>query len=103
MQRLLSGQVGQFSREVRYRNKAGQTVFVLLQGVLLRDGLNEPHQLLAQAVDITERKQAEQERIQMTNLLRRAAALSRELPFVRGATGDEHERGDWSAVRQSGI
>lgn len=82
VQRLLSGQVGQFSREVRYRNKAGQTVFVLLQGVLLRDGLNEPHQLLAQAVDITERKQAEQERIQMTNLLRRAAALSEQTTMI---------------------
>ncbi|MEZ4510775.1 MAG: PAS domain S-box protein [Chloroflexota bacterium] len=82
VRRLLSGQVGQFSREVRYRNKAGQTAFVLLQGVLLRDGLNEPNQLLAQAVDITERKQAEQERIQMTSLLRRAAALSEQTTMI---------------------
>lgn len=73
---LLLGQTSQFSREVRYRNRAGKTVFVLLQGVLLHDEVNRPHQLLAQAVDISERKQSEQERIQMTNLLRRAAMLS---------------------------
>lgn len=76
VQRILSGQAGQFAREVRYRHREGKTVFVLLQGVLLRDGGNRPYQLLAQAVDITERKQAEQERIQITTLLRRAAALS---------------------------
>lgn len=60
VQRLLSGEAERFSIEKRYLRADGQTVWVVLDTVLVRDAAGAPDQFVAQVRDVTEaRMQAE--------------------------------------------
>lgn len=60
-QRLLSGEIAAFRREMRYDHPDGRTVWGLLHVSLVRDGDGKPAELLGQVEDITDRVQREQE------------------------------------------
>jgi PAS domain S-box-containing protein len=58
--RLLSGESESCLMEKRYLRKDGHPVWVLLNVSLLRDSHGQPFRFIAQALDITERKRAEE-------------------------------------------
>jgi len=59
VQQLLAGQIQSYQLEERYYHKQGHTVWVLLSVSLVRDRAGNPVHFVSQAIDITERKQAQ--------------------------------------------
>jgi PAS domain S-box-containing protein len=59
--RLLSGELTTYQMDKRYLHKDGRTVWVQLNGSLVRDPGGEPRIFIAQIQDITERRRAEAE------------------------------------------
>ncbi|MGO9901190.1 MAG: PAS domain S-box protein [Solirubrobacteraceae bacterium] len=57
--RLLAGEIEQYSREQRYVRCTGQVVWGSLYATVLRDREGQPLQLLSQILDITERRMLE--------------------------------------------
>ena len=62
LESLLAGNIESYQLEKRFVQKEGQEVFVLVSASLVRDGSDKPRYVVMQAQDITQRKQAEQER-----------------------------------------
>ncbi len=84
---LLDGEIPHFQMEKRYIARSGQTSYVILQVGLLRDDQGQPIHMIAQAVDITERKHAEHELRKLNTHLEqrvqsRTAALQHEKRFL---------------------
>ncbi|GAC1324971.1 MAG: hypothetical protein NVSMB25_23000 [Thermoleophilaceae bacterium] len=61
-ERMLAGRTRSYEGEKRFVHKDGHVIYVLLNVALSRDAEGEPHGGIWQAVDITERRQAELER-----------------------------------------
>ncbi|MEM7347159.1 MAG: PAS domain S-box protein [Chloroflexota bacterium] len=80
--KTLRGEISNFQMEKRYIAKSGRLVYVLLQVTLVRDTLNQPSHFIAQVVDITNRKQAEAERMRFTNQLHTAAEVSEQISAI---------------------
>ncbi|MBW4487736.1 MAG: PAS domain S-box protein [Trichocoleus desertorum ATA4-8-CV12] len=62
---MLTGEIQSYEMEKRYFHKQGQIVWVLLNVSLVHNSQGEPVHFIAQIQDITERKQAEEERAQL--------------------------------------
>jgi PAS domain S-box-containing protein len=60
-QALLQGEVNTVSFEKRYLHKNGATVWVVINGSVLKDGQGQPKHLLAVVSDITEKRKSEEE------------------------------------------
>lgn len=58
--KLLAGEIPHFRMEKRYLTKHGEVIYIILQVALVRDANNEPTHVIAQVVDITERKHTEE-------------------------------------------
>ncbi len=82
-QHLLAAKIPSFQMENRYLAKDGHIVYALLKMVLVRDFMGEPLHLLGQFVDISDRKQVEQQLVHdafhdaLTGLPNRAMFLER--------------------------
>jgi diguanylate cyclase (GGDEF)-like protein len=82
-QQLLSGEISFFQQENRYVAKDGHMVHALLKMVLVRDAIGNPLYLLGQFVDISDRKQVEEQLVHdafhdsLTGLPNRAMFLER--------------------------
>jgi diguanylate cyclase (GGDEF)-like protein/PAS domain S-box-containing protein len=82
-QHLLDAKIASFQMENRYLAKDGHVVHALLKMVLLRDFMGDPLHLLGQFVDISDRKQVEQQLVHdafhdsLTGLPNRAMFLER--------------------------
>ncbi|WP_354635814.1 PAS domain S-box protein [Planktothricoides raciborskii] len=82
-QHLLADEIASFRMENRYLAKDGHVVHALLKMVLVRDFRGEPLHLLGQFVDISDRKQVEQQLVHdafhdaLTGLPNRAMFLER--------------------------
>jgi len=57
---LLTAEVPEYEFEKRYVHKSGTIVHVILRAALIRDAHNQPHRVIAQVVDISQRKQTEE-------------------------------------------
>ncbi len=73
VKRLVSGEADQFQVDKRYIRKDGKVVWVRLSTSAMRDGDNQPLYFLSMMEDITEQKQAEEEREQLLAEVRRRA------------------------------
>nr|WP_290222780.1 PAS domain S-box protein [Trichocoleus desertorum] len=62
---MLTGEIQAYEMEKRYLHKQGPLVWVLLNVSLVHNSQGEPVHFIAQIQDITERKQAEEERAQL--------------------------------------
>ncbi|HEY9806730.1 MAG TPA: PAS domain S-box protein, partial [Candidatus Obscuribacterales bacterium] len=62
---MLTGEIQAYEMEKRYLHKQGQIIWVLLNVSLVHNSQGEPVHFIAQIQDITERKQAEEERAQL--------------------------------------
>ncbi|MEM7115110.1 MAG: PAS domain S-box protein [Chloroflexota bacterium] len=82
LEHLLAGDITTFTQETQYVGRSDQTVPIWLQAATLLDANNQPSQIVIQTVNITEQKQAEKERIEITNLLRKAAKLSETITSI---------------------
>ncbi len=60
-QQVLKGERDSFSTEKRYIAKQGQIIDVYTRAAVIQDEQQRPNYVIIQAIDITERKQAEQE------------------------------------------
>ncbi len=69
---LLSGEIRTYEAEKRLIRSNGEVAWVLLGGSLVRDDAGRPAYLIAQLVDITERRRVEAELARSTNELRRS-------------------------------
>ena len=58
---LRSGEIDNYQREKRYLRASGEPVWVSVNGTLVRDSDGEPMQLLAQVVDVSERRALERQ------------------------------------------
>ncbi|MGI0488606.1 PAS domain S-box protein [Pantanalinema rosaneae CENA516] len=58
--KLLKGEISAYQMEKRYIHQQGYSVWVLLNGSLVRDASGQPLYFIAQVQDISDRKQAEQ-------------------------------------------
>ena len=58
---LRSGEIESYQREKRYLRASGEPVWVSINGTLVRDSEGQPMQLLAQVVDVTERRTLERQ------------------------------------------
>lgn len=82
-QHLLADEINCFQMESRYLAKDGHVVYALLKMVLVRDLMGQPLHLLGQFVDISDRKQVEQQLVHdafhdaLTGLPNRAMFLER--------------------------
>jgi PAS domain S-box-containing protein len=79
LNRTLNGDTSNFHFEKRYINKPGKTINVELHINVLKNSSGEPYQLIAQVVDITERKESEQ-KLKLTQA--RLSAILNNLPNV---------------------
>ena len=64
-QRLAAGEIGSYQVEKRYVRKDGRTVWVLLNESVIRDADDLPLYFIAQVLDVTERKAAEERERQL--------------------------------------
>lgn len=90
-QNLHQGNISDFQIENRYLAKNGSLVYGILQVSLVRDSTGKPLHLISQLMDITERKQVEEQLLYgalhdpLTNLPNRALLMERlELALKRG-------------------
>lgn len=60
-QQLLRGQISHFAIEKRYIHKNGDPIYILLQVSLLKDSDGQPLHFIGQSIDITQRKEAEEQ------------------------------------------
>ncbi|MCF8031960.1 MAG: PAS domain S-box protein [Desulfarculaceae bacterium] len=67
-QRLGKGEVETYEQEKRYLRKDGATIWVRINGNLLRDGQGQPLFMVSQVADITERKKAQDELNEIFNM-----------------------------------
>ena len=58
--KLIKGEISNYDIERRYIRKDGSVVTAFIQVSLIRDATGAPHQMLAQVVDLSERKQTEE-------------------------------------------
>jgi len=58
-QRLARGEANHYQTEKRYVTRSGQTIWAILNATLVRDSFGQPLHAIAQAIDITERVEAE--------------------------------------------
>jgi PAS domain S-box-containing protein len=72
---LLSGQIPFFQAERRYLGRNGRIIEALVHVALVRDSQGHPLHFTAQIVDVTERKQAEQQRLALERRLLEAQKL----------------------------
>lgn len=72
--RLLRGEIRSYQMEKRYVRKDGSIIPALLTGTVVRDDAGNPEQFIAQIIDISERKRAEEE---MKKLTKRLALATR--------------------------
>jgi PAS domain S-box-containing protein len=80
MQRTLAGEIDGYRMEKRYIRGDGSTIWVQLDGVLLRSAEGEALQFLSNVQDITERKAAQRRVLDLNATLEsRVAARTREL------------------------
>lgn len=83
IEHLIAGNIATFMQETHYLSQTGKAVPIWLQGATLLDAHEQqPYQLIIQTVNITEQKEAESERIQITNLLRKASNLSEQVTSI---------------------
>ncbi len=87
IQQLLNGEISSFFLEKRYVHKSGETVYALLQVVLERDADGRPLHLIGQAVNITDRKKAEEAQHANQQLLQGLIENSTALVFVKDLDG----------------
>ncbi len=59
LQQLKQEEISNYQLEKRYIHKSGQTIYIILQVGFVRSAEGKPHYLIAQVVDITERKRSE--------------------------------------------
>ena len=59
-EKMFAGEILHFQMEKRYITKHGNIIYIILQVALVRDVNGQPLHFIAQAVDITERKRAEE-------------------------------------------
>jgi PAS domain S-box-containing protein len=76
VRKLLAGEISTCQAEMRWSHKSGSVVWILLSASLLRDGQGHPLYLIAQILDITERKRSE---AQIRNSLREKEVLLKEV------------------------
>jgi diguanylate cyclase (GGDEF)-like protein/PAS domain S-box-containing protein len=60
-QKLLTGEIKEYSKEKRYLNKNGNLVYTILKVTLLKDHQGKPTQFIKQVLDISERKKIEEQ------------------------------------------
>jgi PAS domain S-box-containing protein len=65
LNQLLRGVIPDYQLEKRYITKSGKPITVIAQSSLLRDAQGSPSQLIEQVLDITERKFAEQQALDL--------------------------------------
>ena len=65
LERLLAGDIPNFTLEKRYVHKDGSLVWVNLTKALTRDTTGQPQYFITAIADITERKRAEQEQVRL--------------------------------------
>lgn len=73
LNQLLQGSISHFQMEKRYINKQGKILYGILHVALVRDSNRSPLHFIAQTLDITERKQAEETLRQSNEQLSRIA------------------------------
>lgn len=93
LRRLIAGEIPRYKLEKRYLRRDGSAVHTLLGVSLLRDSQGTPVHLIAQVLDITDRKAAEQKLHEQAEELRR---LSLRDPL----TGLYNRRGFMSVAEQ---
>lgn len=88
--RLLAGEIRAYQMEKRYFHKAGHIVWILLAVALVRDSQGTPLNFIAQIMDITARKQAEEalraSQASLANAQRIAGIGDWEWDILRGVT-----------------
>jgi len=68
VRKMLCGEINSYQMEKRYIGKEGRLVWGLLSVSLVTDGRNQPKYFISQILDISERKQAEEELRRSTQL-----------------------------------
>lgn len=79
IQKARSGDILNFQFEKRYISKTGRLIYAEIHLNILRNAIGVPHQLIAQVIDITERKDSEQ-KLLVTQA--RLSAILNNLPNV---------------------
>ncbi|MBD3884654.1 PAS domain S-box protein [Phormidium tenue FACHB-886] len=87
LQQLLSGEISTFQMEKRYLHKSGHIVWAALSNSMVRDGQDQPLYMVTQIEDITERKVAEEQLLNLSKALESAvegiAQLDTQGRYVR--------------------
>jgi PAS domain S-box-containing protein len=83
--KLIAGEISSYQIEKRYLHKDGRIVWVLLSVSLVRDGNNNPNYLIAQIMDITERKEVERMKSEFVSIV--SHELRTPLTSIRGSLG----------------
>ena len=101
-QRLLDGIEKSFKMEKRYLHKQGQVVWAILGLSIVRNAEKQPQYFIAQIQDITERKQAEQERdrliSELSEALMQVKALRGLLPICSVCKKIRDDQGYWQRL-----
>ena len=89
--RAVSGESDTTSFEKRYIHKSGKVVWAQVSSTVLRRPMGEPRYFITHVQDITERKQAEQERLSNLRFLKSMDRVNR---VIQGASDLEQMMGD---------
>ncbi len=103
-QRLAAGEIASYQAEKRYVRKDGRTVWVLLNESVIRDADDLPLYFIAQVLDITERKAAEDRERQLARAQaaqEEAEAAASQMEFLAGAGSTLASSLDYDATIQS--
>lgn len=102
--RLIQGEIDHYQMETGLVCRDGRIVWGLLDANLIRDAAGQPAYCLGTVVDITARKQAEQEREQLIDELQQALAqvktLRGLLPICAACKKIRDDQGYWSRVEE---
>jgi|GEM_PF-128608 len=85
---LRRGEISQIQIETRYITKEGKIVYAILQAAIVRDALGEPIHCIAQVIDISDRKQAEEAIEQTRNFLQTIVDHLPVAVFVKDARAE---------------
>jgi PAS domain S-box-containing protein len=85
LRKLLAGEIRTYQMEKRYYRKEGQVIRALLSVSLVRRENDEPHYLIAQIQDITERKEMERMKSEFISIV--SHELRTPLTSIRGSLG----------------